>query len=41
VLMITHNPEAAGYGNRIVHMRDGQMVQPELDPQWTGHPVHS
>jgi putative ABC transport system ATP-binding protein len=41
VLMITHNPEAAEYGNRILHMRDGQMVQPELDPQWTGHQVHS
>ena len=23
VLMITHNPEAAAYGNRILHMRDG------------------
>jgi len=36
VLMITHNPEAAGYGDRIVHMRDGQIVSPEKDPQWTG-----
>jgi putative ABC transport system ATP-binding protein len=26
VLMITHNPEAAAYGHRIVHMRDGRMV---------------
>jgi putative ABC transport system ATP-binding protein len=25
ILMITHNPEAAGYGDRIVHMRDGHM----------------
>ncbi len=23
VLMITHNPEAAAYGDRIIHMRDG------------------
>jgi putative ABC transport system ATP-binding protein len=23
ILMITHNPEAAAYGDRIVHMRDG------------------
>ena len=40
VLMITHNPEAAQYGNRILHFRDGQIVTPELDPQWTGaaHP---
>ena len=25
VLMITHNPEAAEYGDRIVHMRDGSI----------------
>jgi putative ABC transport system ATP-binding protein len=25
ILMITHNPEAAAYGHRIVHMRDGRM----------------
>src|SRR5271155_4175107 len=37
VLMITHNPEAARYGDRIVHMRDGQMVAPEEDPQWSPH----
>jgi putative ABC transport system ATP-binding protein len=37
VLMITHNPEAAAYGDRIIHMRDGEIVGPELDPQWTGH----
>src|SRR5579872_3020077 len=37
VLMITHNPEAAAYGDRIIHVRDGQIVSPELDPQWTGH----
>jgi putative ABC transport system ATP-binding protein len=36
VLMITHNPEAAAYGDRIVHMRDGEIVPPERDPQWTG-----
>jgi putative ABC transport system ATP-binding protein len=38
VLMITHNPEAAGYGDRIIHMRDGQIVDPDRDPQWhIGH----
>lgn len=37
VLMITHNPEAAGYGDRIIHMRDGQIVNPENDPQWVRH----
>jgi putative ABC transport system ATP-binding protein len=34
VLMITHNPEAARVGNRIIHMRDGEIVRPEDDPQW-------
>ena len=34
VLMITHNPEAAAYGDRIIHMRDGHIVRPEDDPQW-------
>ncbi len=34
VLMITHNPEAARIGDRIIHMRDGQIVPPEQDPQW-------
>jgi len=27
VLMITHNPEAAAYGDRIIHMRDGHVVR--------------
>ena len=26
ILMITHNPEAAAYGHRTVHMRDGQII---------------
>ena len=34
VLMITHNPEAAKYGDRILHMRDGELVEPSMDPQW-------
>jgi len=25
ILMITHNPEAAEFGHRIVHMRDGHV----------------
>jgi putative ABC transport system ATP-binding protein len=37
VLMITHNPEAAAYGDRIIHMRDGAIVGPEDDPQWKTH----
>ena len=34
VLMITHNPEAAEIGDRIIHMRDGHIVSAEQDPQW-------
>jgi putative ABC transport system ATP-binding protein len=37
VLMITHNPEAAKFGDRIIHMRDGHLVKPEEDPQWSVH----
>jgi putative ABC transport system ATP-binding protein len=38
VMMITHNPEAAAYGDRIVHMRDGEIVSPDEDSQWPPHP---
>jgi len=27
IVMITHNPEAAAVGQRIVEMRDGQIVR--------------
>jgi putative ABC transport system ATP-binding protein len=37
VLMITHNPQAAAYGDEIFHMRDGSFVPPEQDPQWASH----
>jgi putative ABC transport system ATP-binding protein len=37
VLMITHNPEAATIGDRIIHMRDGHLVAPDEDPQWVHH----
>ena len=37
VLMITHNPQAAEYGDRMIHMRDGQIVTPDEDPQWAPH----
>ncbi len=26
IVMVTHNPEAAAYSDRVVHIRDGQMV---------------
>ena len=35
VLMITHNPEAAAYGDRILHIRDGELVEAAKDPQWS------
>jgi putative ABC transport system ATP-binding protein len=28
ILMITHNPEAAAYADRTVHMRDGKVLEP-------------
>jgi putative ABC transport system ATP-binding protein len=28
ILMITHNPEAAAYGHRLVHMHDGRIAAP-------------
>ena len=28
ILMITHNPEAAAYGHRTLHMRDGRIAEP-------------
>jgi ABC-type lipoprotein export system ATPase subunit len=34
VLMITHNPEAASFGDRILHIRDGELVEADKDPQW-------
>ncbi|HYL93110.1 MAG TPA: ABC transporter ATP-binding protein [Alphaproteobacteria bacterium] len=37
VLMITHNPEAANIGDRMIHMRDGRIVSPQEDPQWVHH----
>ena len=30
ILMITHNPEAAAYGHRTVHMQDGRVMEPSL-----------
>jgi putative ABC transport system ATP-binding protein len=32
ILMITHNAEAAAFGHRIMHMRDGQIVENPLQP---------
>lgn len=32
ILMITHNPEAAEFSDRQIHMRDGQIVDPAHEP---------
>jgi putative ABC transport system ATP-binding protein len=40
VLMITHNPAAAKYGDRIIHMRDGEIVPEHEDPQWVQAQKH-
>ncbi len=32
IVMITHNPEAAAFADRIVHMRDGRIVTPRHAP---------
>jgi len=33
VLMITHNPEAAAFADRQIHMRDGEIVSEERSPR--------
>jgi len=30
IIMITHNPEAAAYADRVIHMRDGAIVDGAL-----------
>jgi putative ABC transport system ATP-binding protein len=32
ILMITHNPEAAEFADRSIHMRDGQIMDPAHEP---------
>ena len=36
-VIVTHDLEVGKRANRIIHMRDGEIVTPEKDPQWTGH----
>ena len=36
VLMITHNPEAAEIGDRILHIRDGHLLEQDRDPAAAG-----
>jgi putative ABC transport system ATP-binding protein len=37
VLMITHNPEAAGIGDRILHMRDGHLLEQGSEAMSVSH----
>ena len=37
ILMITHNPEAAEFADRSIHMRDGQIVDPAREPHLHPH----
>jgi putative ABC transport system ATP-binding protein len=37
ILMITHNPEAAEFADRSIHMRDGQIVDPAHEPHLHPH----
>ena len=37
VLMITHNPEAAEIGDRILHMRDGHLFEQSLEAISASH----
>jgi putative ABC transport system ATP-binding protein len=39
VLMITHNPEAAAIGDRILHMRDGHLVGEEGTAGFSAQPA--
>jgi putative ABC transport system ATP-binding protein len=36
VLMITHNPEAAEIGDRILHIRDGHLLEQDTNPAAAG-----
>jgi putative ABC transport system ATP-binding protein len=37
VLMITHNPEAAAIGDRILHMRDGHLLEQDAETMSVSH----
>jgi ABC-type lipoprotein export system ATPase subunit len=37
VLMITHNPEAAEIGDRILHMRDGHLLEQSSEAMSVSH----
>jgi putative ABC transport system ATP-binding protein len=37
VVMVTHDPHAAGYGDRIIHLRDGRIASEEAVSSRTSH----
>jgi putative ABC transport system ATP-binding protein len=37
VVMVTHDPHAAGYGDRIIHLRDGRIAREETVSSRTSH----
>jgi putative ABC transport system ATP-binding protein len=37
VVMVTHDPHAAGYGDRTIHLRDGLIESECSTPSWTKH----
>src|SRR5439155_22708670 len=37
VVMVTHDPHAAGYGDRIIHLRDGRIAREETVPSRAIH----
>jgi ABC-type lipoprotein export system ATPase subunit len=32
LLLVTHDPDAAAYADRIIHLRDGQICDEEEQP---------
>lgn len=36
ILMVTHEPDMAAYGNRIIHFKDGVVEHDQLNPSKTG-----
>jgi putative ABC transport system ATP-binding protein len=41
VMMITHNPEAAAIGDRVLHMRDGELLDAETHAALEASPTNA
>ena len=33
IIVVTHEPDIAGYAHRIVHIRDGEIASDETSPR--------